>query len=441
MEELKKVLVLSYFFTPCNLTASQRSLGWAKYLNKFGYYPIIITRNWDRQINNPEDIHHPSGKDIVHEQYDTHAVYYLPYKGNLRDKLYTKYGKNRYKYLRKALSFIELFGLHFKVSFIPFSNIYHFADQYLSNHQEIKSLIVTGNPFEIFRFGYLLNKKHQISWIADYRDDWNTSIVAHSRGPLEGLLKKLEIRSEKKYISTAYCITSVSEVYTNKIADFNGVDGEVLLNGFFPEDYINFLNLPFYQEFTVVYNGMLYQSQSIEVFLDAFKKLADKFPEHRSHIKLRFPGILFLAEVADRVRNHMKGYEDMLIMTPRISRNEVLEIQAKAHVLLMVSHKDAKGIPSSKVYEYLGLGKPVMICPGDGDILDQTFNPYNLGSISNTVDEAFDQLKQHFSLYLRSESGSQIPDRNYTDQFTREHQSGVLANLLNQLEHSSQTRK
>jgi hypothetical protein len=82
-----------------------------------------------------------------------------------------------------------------------------------------------------------------------------------------------------------------------------------------------------------------------------------------------------------------------------------------------------------------------MICPGDDDILDQTFKPYNLGSISNTVDEAFDQLKQHFALYLKSESGSQIPDRNYTDQFTREHQSGVLANLLNQLEHSSQSRK
>ena len=75
MEELKKVLVLSYFFPPCNLTASQRSLGWAKYLNKFGFYPIFITRNWEHHINGPEDMHHHSGNEIINEQYETHAVY------------------------------------------------------------------------------------------------------------------------------------------------------------------------------------------------------------------------------------------------------------------------------------------------------------------------------------------------------------------------------
>jgi hypothetical protein len=137
----------------------------------------------------------------------------------------------------------------------------------------------------------------------------------------------------------------------------------------------------------------------------------------------------------------MKGYDDMLIMTPRISRNEVLEIQAKAHLLLMVSHKDAKGIPSSKIYEYLGLGKPVMICPGDDDILDGTFKPYNLGCIANNSDEAFALLKEHFAKYLRGESSLQIPDKSYTHQFTREHQTGVLAKLLDELEHSAQTGK
>jgi hypothetical protein len=78
----------------------------------------------------------------------------------------------------------------------------------------------------------------------------------------------------------------------------------------------------------------------------------------------------------------------------------------------MVSHKDAKGIPSSKIYEYLGLGKPVMICPGDEDILDNTFKPYNLGSIANTSEEAFNQLNLHFAKYLRGESGIQIADKN-----------------------------
>ena len=50
----KKVLILSYFFPPCNLPASQRSYGWATQLHEYGYHPIIITRNWslERQREN-----------------------------------------------------------------------------------------------------------------------------------------------------------------------------------------------------------------------------------------------------------------------------------------------------------------------------------------------------------------------------------------------------
>ncbi|MFM7666825.1 MAG: glycosyl transferase family 1, partial [Bacteroidota bacterium] len=43
---MKKVLIISYFFPPCNLTASNRIAGWKKHLPEFGIYPIIVTRNW-----------------------------------------------------------------------------------------------------------------------------------------------------------------------------------------------------------------------------------------------------------------------------------------------------------------------------------------------------------------------------------------------------------
>ena len=41
---MKKILIISYFFPPCNLTASQRVSSWAKYLNKSGYYFLDIPK-------------------------------------------------------------------------------------------------------------------------------------------------------------------------------------------------------------------------------------------------------------------------------------------------------------------------------------------------------------------------------------------------------------
>jgi hypothetical protein len=120
-------------------------------------------------------------------------------------------------------------------------------------------------------------------------------------------------------------------------------------------------------------------------------------------------------------------------MSPRIPRSEVLTMQAKSHLLLMVSHRDAKGIPSSKTYEYLGLGKPVLICPGDGDVLDETFSPYDLGFVANTSQEALEILEKHFSAFLEQRDIVENSDRSYALKFTREEQTKVLAGILDQI--------
>lgn len=431
--KLTRVVILTYFFPPCNLTAAQRSYGWARHLKESGYYPIVITRNWEHHIGGPHDMHVDSGTELIHEKNEDFEVYYVPFRGNLRDRLYSKYGKNRFNLLRKALSFWELFGHHFTNSAIPFSNLYDFAEGFIAKNKDVKALIVSANPFEIFRFGFLLNRKLNIPWIADYRDDWNTSTVNYSRGMGEKLIRVLERRSERRYVGTASLITSVSPHYVNKISKFTARPGRVILNGFFPDDTVRFRHLDLFPEFTVVYNGMLYPSQQIEVFLDAFKAFADRNSEMRSRIRLRFPGILFLKDVAARVASYMRGYEDLLVMTERVSRDEVLEIQGRAHLLLMVSHKDSIGIPSSKIYEYLSLEKPVLICPGDGDILNETFEPYNIGYVANTADEALGILEELFTMYLSGSYSNLKADSSYTAQFTRQRQSQVLAGLFDKL--------
>jgi len=433
---MKKVLILSYFFPPCQLTAAQRSYGWAKCLRNEGWDPIVITRNWEHHIAGPDDMHHDSGTHLIIEKTETHETHYVPFKGNLRDRLYSKHGKNKHTLLRKSLSLSELFLHHFSNKVISFSNLYDYALAYCKKNKDVQMIVVTGNPFELFRFGWLLNKHTGIPWIADYRDDWTTSEVNHSRGFADVILRGLEQRSERKWVGSASAITSISPYYVKKISSFTKRPGQVIQNGFFEEDFVNFQNQKLEEKFTVVYNGMLYPSQQIEVFLDGFKKLADTHPDVRSRMSLRFPGILFLKHVAERVEKYMKGYEDLLEMTERISRKEVLQIQSQAHLLLMVSHKNAIGIPSSKIYEYLGLGKSVMVCPGDKDILDDTFKDYNLGLIAYSADEAFSQLNTLFSHYLKGEYQDLKPDRVYISKFNRNEQAAILGKFMsNILEH------
>ena len=86
---MRNVLIVSYFYPPCSLTAAQRPAGWVKYLPSYGYRPIVITRNWNVPLQQPEDQLRDAGIQLEIEETDTHEVHYLPYRSSIRDRLFT----------------------------------------------------------------------------------------------------------------------------------------------------------------------------------------------------------------------------------------------------------------------------------------------------------------------------------------------------------------
>ena len=396
---MQKVLIISYFFPPCNLPASNRALGWAKHLSDHGYYPIIITRNWERHISVPSDIHSSSGKEIIHDKFENYEVYYLPFKAGIRDKIYKKFGNTILGFVSKIFTFIELIFQNYTNKIISYSNIYSFSEKYLKDNSDVKLLVVTANPFALFKFGYLLNKKFKIQWLADYRDDWNTSELLENRGFAHRQISKIEKISEKKWVGTAVYISSVSDHYCKKISDFVNKKGFIINNGFIEEEMKDYVGMPLYDEFTITFNGTLYQSQPIEIFVEAFKKLINE-RNFDVQIKLNSPGLAYNKVQETRVIGLLKGYEKYISVTSRIPKKNILEIQARSHMLLMVAHENIIGLPSSKLYEYIALEKPVLLCPSDKDIIEQTLNDVKLGLFSSNIEETFIILKNAYNAYL-----------------------------------------
>lgn len=425
--------MIAYFYPPCNLTASQRPASWAKYLNEFGYYPIVLSRNWEQPVNKPADISKPSGEKNVVVENEVSKVIYLPYIGTFKDKLYATYGDSKFKLVRKALSFFELMFQNFFIRTIPFSNFYSKAEEIISNDDSIEKLVITANPFVSFFIGYKLKKKFpRLKWIADYRDDWNTTELNGKRNFLQQIILRLESASEKNWVSSASLITTISDYYLEKISSFVQRDGKVLLNGFSEEDFNKVVSLEKQDEFVITYNGTLYSTQAIEIFLSGFKKVVEQYG-HQLKFKLNFPGLAFDKTQADRVRSAMKGYEHLLNITERIPREKVFELQNQSHAFLMVSHTGIKGIPSSKLYEYLCFRKPIIVCPDDKDIIRDTVNDAELGIVCDSTQEVFEKLSALVDNYIATRkipvSGNALKIMNYS----RRNQTKVLAEILDSL--------
>ena len=430
---MKQVLVIAYFYPPSSLTASARPLSWATYLHQFGYYPTTITRNWDYPIATPADMSKPSGDTVRIEQTDTAKVIYVPFAGSLRDRLYAKYGDKQYNLLRRVLTLIELFLQNFFLKAVPFYQLYDEAEKAIESNPAITKVVITANPFVTFYFGYLLKKKfRQIQWVADYRDDWTTTELVKSRNALASILHKIEQYSEKKWVGTASVITSVSPYYVQKISKLVGVDGKVLLNGFSEDDASKIKPSQKATEFVITYNGTLYPSQNIEVFLDGYKEVVDKYKD-RITFKLYFPGLAFDKSQSERVLQNMKGYENLLTITDRIPRTQVFDWQNESHAFLMVAHNGLKGIPSSKLYEYLNFKKPVILCPDDADIINETLTDTGLGVICNSSEDVAQKLGQMVEDILTFGAIQLNYNLNNIEKYSRRHQAMELASILDSI--------
>jgi glycosyltransferase involved in cell wall biosynthesis len=433
MQQKKKILILAYFYLPCNLTAAQRVYGWIKYLYEFGYYPIVVTRNWSNCVANPNDIYKNSGNALYIEKYETHEVHYLPYKSGLRDRIFTKFFNTPLVILSKLLTALEIFSMGVTNIFIPHANIYSYAKRMLKIESGIHKMIASAKPFDIFKFAYLLNKEFNISWIADYRDPWNTQHEDLKKASLAERFGFNQPYLERKWIKSASIVMTVSNTLLNQICAFNSKNGEVIMNGFMEEDY------PFIQketrqitkELIFTHIGSLPSIVKVDVFINGIKRLIDKFSDQLS-IKVEYIGVCYIPATAEMIKKQIKGYESHFILTERITRNEVMEKQHRTDIFYMAGH-EYKGYPSSKIYEYVGSGKPVVLCPSDHDIMEQTLVSTGQAIICNTVDEVVGKLSPLIESYIYDGKIPVTIDTNARMRYTRKNQVQKLANLLDSL--------
>lgn len=414
------------------MTASQRIEGWVKYLSLFGYYPIVITRNWDITINSPEDASITTGVGVIQEKNQNYEVHYVPYKASRRDDIFVKNKDKKYiQKLSKILTVRDLLFEGINNKAIPYANIYEYSRKIINENQDINFAIISAKPFNQFKFGYLLNKEFGLKWIADYRDDWNTSELESKTTGLMKYISKIQSKNEKKWVGSSECITSISKIYKDRISQFVKKKGFVILNGFDGVEDTEIIKKD-NKRFCITYNGSLYPTQSIEPILNAVKKIIQN-EEFQIEVHLNFPGLGFDKIQEKRVRDLMKGFEQFVHITNRIPKNEVVHIQKNSDLLLMVAHGMVKGVPSSKLYEYIGIKKQILLFPNDHDIIEETLNDTGLGLICDTEDQIYDHLVSLIKLKEKGETETLVIDDSKIEYYSRKNQAAELAKLLDRL--------
>jgi len=176
--------------------------------------------------------------------------------------------------------------------------------------------------------------------------------------------------TEKKLLQDASLIVTATEGIAEDISEqFGNFLKEktfILYNGHDEED---FLSLPAFStdksKYTLSYFGALYAKRSLKCLLKALKDLRkeNKLPPNFS---LRLYGNYHI-ETLQEIKQ--SGIEDLVKIIPQLSHQQAISAMLSSDALLLLINSDSpKGTLTSKVFEYLRTGKPILaLVPQNGE--------------------------------------------------------------------------
>ncbi len=419
---MKKVLIISYFFPPCNFVGAERTAAWAKYLNEFGYYPIIITRCWNEGQTNLLEKARSNVYSL--EKFDAYEIHQVPVKRTLRDRCS---GIKWLAPIQKSLTFLEILLNNYLLISLPYYSIYQKARELLNNDKEINVVIASGRPFQTFFIGSKLRDEFDVRWLPDYRDEWNSHQNPTTSSILWRFISNLERKSELRWTSNADGFITVSQNWRSSIQNFIQKKGFVVMNG-----YHEILK-PIIKEtdetrLKILYAGTLYPSQKIDFLINAVKQI----PNFEDKILVEFVGVNIIPSELTRLKGLCKG-SSVFRFVDRVNRENLTKAMQLSDILILTSFDNVKGWYPVKLFEYYASGKPILLCPSDKDVMEEFVLKTNSGFVANTVEECEAILRECLA---KKQNGEIILfERNLVEgeKYSRRYQTKILAEHLDSI--------
>ncbi|MGL5892151.1 MAG: glycosyl transferase family 1 [Bacteroidia bacterium] len=398
-QNIRRVLIITYYWPPSGGSGVQRWLKFTKYLRDFGWEPVIYTPE------NPEypaidkslekDI--PEGITILRQPITEPYAAYRKFTGRKKtDKLGAGFASET-----KQTSFTEKLSRWVRGNFfIPDARRFwirpsvKYLNHWLSTNN-VAAVVSSGPPHSMHMIALGVKKKFPaLKWLADFRDPW-TNIDFYDQLMLTGLADKKHHRMEASVLTYADVIVSVGHTMNEEFKELwkSKHPGQplpdkfkVVHNGYDHADTaVHTAERD--AKFSLAHIGTLNASRNPQVLWNVLQKLVADNADFAADFELKLVGQVD-AEVRESITK--AGLDKFLVKIDYLPHTEVMEVTNRSRVLLLLINRtrNAKGILTGKFFEYMSTGNPVLaIGPPDGD-LAQILNETASGRISDFDDES-----------------------------------------------------
>jgi len=388
---MRKVLIISLYFSDLADIAAVRINGLVKFLPKYGWEPYIITAN-SSSANSSQ-----SRKNVFEAPFESISKKWrrkFHLNQNLNEQLGFRIQKNKRSNLD---SMINIWG---EIFAYPDGNYPWIKPAVLLGNQIIEreacdAVISSSPPPTCNIIAKNIKEIYDIPWIADFRDLWTQNHYYQYSKFRHFFERRLEIKT----LAHADALTTVSEPLSTKLKELHpGKPIFSIPNGFDPGQKNP--GEPLEKKFTITYTGALYRGRRDPGLL--FKALDNLISE--GLLDPNDLSVVFYGSNEYWLKDDIKRYglDEIVSINGHIPRDESIEKQRRSHILLLLTwdKQEEKGVYTGKIFDYLAASRPILSLGVVGgvveDLLKNTragFHPSNLEDMEQILMNVYSEYK------------------------------------------------
>ncbi len=270
--------------------------------------------------------------------------------------------------------------------------VFWLPNAFVQGIRELKSktyhvLYSTSPPNSCHLLGAALSAAAGLPWVADFRDPWTQNV--YRTASFSPARFKAERGCEKRLLRRASALVTVSEALAEDMRDLHGdrPGGVYCITGGFDSDYSLAGVQPGRDRFTITYAGSLYGlKRDPTPLLEAVDELIRVGFIEREKILVRFygpyePG---LAGLKNRLT-----YPEVVEINGVVPREEALVRLAESSIVVTMqwSNPYDEKIYGGKIFELMGVGRPVLTLASHQGLLARLVERTGLGRVCASKEE------------------------------------------------------
>ncbi|MFT5823920.1 MAG: glycosyltransferase involved in cell wall biosynthesis [Crocinitomix sp.] len=401
----KRVLIISYYWPPSGGAGVHRWLKVSKYLAENNEVFVYTPANPDFALKDESLLEKvsPKIKVLKRKIFEPYFIYRAFIKKSDKSQV------NQPSSVDASKSPIKRMGKWARGNmFIPDPRVFWVKPSYrylkkVIQEENIEVVISTGPPHSMHLIGLKLKNYFgdKINWIADFRDPW-TNIDFYDMLSVGKRADNKNRRLEKQVIQTCNTLVTVSESWAGSFEELGAGRRKVITNGFDNADYKQ-VHEKNNSHFAITHLGSINADRNPEALWIALSELCQSKEGFKANLRVRLVGNVH-ANVNRDVAKY--GLTDNVNFVPNMAHKDAIEelYNSSLSLLLLNDAKNIDGIIPGKVFEYMGVGNPILaIGKPDGDA-GNIITGNGLGTITNFGDSEAAQkaVTSFYEAYLNN---------------------------------------